>query len=160
MKALVIYDSFFGNTEQIARSIGNALNSPDGATTLRVGDVTPQRLTDVDMLIVGSPTRAFRPSPAMTKLLKGIPNNGLDAIRVAAFDTRVTEEEIAAGPWILRKMVKIFGYAARPIADRLVKKGAELIAAPEGFFVEGTEGPLKEGELERAADWARQIDGA
>jgi hypothetical protein len=38
-----------------------------------------------------------------------------------------------------------------------VKKGGELIAPPEGFFVQGTEGPLKEGELERASDWAKQI---
>jgi flavodoxin len=157
MKTLVIYDSFFGNTEQIARAIGNALGSPGGAETLRVGDVEPQRLTGLDLLIVGSPTRAFRPTEAITKLLRSIAKNGLDGTRVATFDTRVTEEEIASRPWILRKMVKIFGYAARPIADRLVKKGGNLIAAPEGFFVEGTEGPLKEGELERAESWAKRI---
>jgi flavodoxin len=59
--------------------------------------------------------------------------------------------------FILRILVNLFGYAAKPIADRLEKKGGERIMPPEGFFVEGTEGPLKEGELERAADWAKQI---
>ena len=54
-------------------------------------------------------------------------------------------------------MVKIFGYAAKPIADRLVKKGGKLIAAPEGFFVEGTEGPLTEEELERTEKWVKKI---
>lgn len=157
MKALVIYDSFFGNTEQIARSIGNALNSPCDTKTLRVGDVKPEQMMDVDLLIVGSPTRAFRPSPAITRFLKGIARNGLDGMKVAAFDTRVTEDEIEAGPWILRKMVKIFGYAAGPIADRLVKKGGELICSPEGFFVEGTEGPLLEGEEGRAEAWAKEF---
>lgn len=46
--------------------------------------------------------------------------------------------------------------AAGPIAKRFVKKGGDLAVPPEGFFVAGTEGPLKEGELERAADWASE----
>jgi flavodoxin I len=48
-------------------------------------------------------------------------------------------------------------YAAGKIADSLKKKGATLMASPEGFFVKGKEGPLKEGELERAAGWAKGI---
>jgi len=157
MKTLVVYDSFFGNTEKIARAIGDALGYPDDVEILRVGDVKPEELMNADLLIVGSPTRAFRPSPATTRLLKSIARRALDGVNIAAFDTRVTEEEIAKGPWILRKMVRIFGYAAKPIADMLVKKGGTLVAAPEGFFVEGNEGPLKEGELERAEKWARQF---
>ena len=51
----------------------------------------------------------------------------------------------------------IFGYAAKPIADRLEKKGGQLAVPPEGFYVTDTEGPLVEGELERAAEWARKI---
>jgi hypothetical protein len=54
-------------------------------------------------------------------------------------------------------MVKLFGYAAKPIANRLTKKGGVLTMEPEGFFVEGTEGPLTDGELERAAAWAQRI---
>ena len=53
--------------------------------------------------------------------------------------------------------VRIFGYAAKPIADRLAKKGGDLAVPPEGFYVGDMEGPLLEGELERAADWAKQI---
>jgi hypothetical protein len=59
--------------------------------------------------------------------------------------------------FIGRFVVKLFGYAAKPIADRLKKKGGELTIPPEGFLVKGTEGPLKEGELERAADWAKSL---
>jgi len=51
-------------------------------------------------------------------------------------------------------MVGWFGYAAKPIADRLVRKRGSLASPPEGFLVGGSEGPLKEGELERAAEWA------
>ena len=153
MKAMVVYDSFFGNTEKIAQAIGDAL----GAQVHRVGDVGPEQLIGVTVLIVGSPTRGFRPSPATTKLLKSIPKNGLRGVRVAAFDTRFSWDKIESSAPILAPLVRIFGYAAKPIADRLGKKGGELVVPPEGFFVEDTEGPLQAGELERAADWARQI---
>jgi flavodoxin len=156
-KALVVYDSFFGNTERIAQSIGNALGRQEDVGIIRVANVKPEQLTGLNLLIVGSPTRAFRPTPAIKNLLKSIPKNGLKGVKVAAFDTRMTEEEIDSAVFILRIMVNIFGYAAKSISDRLVKKGGELIAPPEGFFVHGMEGPLKEGELERAANWAKQI---
>ena len=157
VKALVIYDSFFGNTERIAQSIGNALVRPEDVGILRVGDVRPEQLTGLKLLIVGSPTRAFSPSPAIKKFLKSIPKNGLKGVKIAAFDTRITDEEIDSAVFFLRFLVNIFGYAAKPIVDRLVKKGGQLIAPPEGFYVQGTEGPLKEGELERASEWAKQI---
>jgi flavodoxin len=157
MKALVIYDSFFGNTEQIAQAIGNALGSPEDVEIIRVSNVKPEQLMGLKLLIVGSPTRGFRPTPAISNLLKSIPKNGLKGAKVAAFDTRFTIDEIESSVFILRILVNLFGYAAKPIADKLEKKGGELVIPPEGFFVEGTEGPLKEGELERAADWAKQI---
>jgi len=157
MEALVIYDSFFGNTERIARSIGNGLGPSEDVGIVRVGDVRPEQLAGLKLLIVGSPTRAFSPSPAIKKFLKSIPKNVLKGVKVAAFDTRITNEEIDSAVFILRIFVNIFGYAAKPISDRLVKKGGQLIAPPEGFFVQGMEGPLKEGELERASDWAKQI---
>lgn len=155
MKAMVVYDSIFGNTEQIAQAIGKALGPPEDVEILRVGDVKPEQLTGLKLLIVGSPTRGFRPTPAITNLLKSIPKNGLKGVKVAAFDTRIALSDVNSP--ILSVFVKIFGYAAQPIADGLTKKGGELTISPEGFFVKGTEGPLKEGELERAAEWAKSI---
>jgi len=155
MKALVIYDSYFGNTEQIAQAIGNALGSQQDVQTLRVGNLKPEQLAGLELLIVGSPTRAFRPTRAITNLLRSIPTNGLSGVKVAAFDTRISIADMK--PAILRFLAGLFGYAAKPISDRLKKKGGKLTIPPEGFLVEGTEGPLKEGELERAADWAKQI---
>lgn len=155
MKALVIYDSFYGNTEQIARAIGDALGSSAEVEVLKVGEVKPEQLAGLDLLIVGSPTRAFRPTPAITNLLKGIPTNGLGGVKVAAFDTGIAIADMK--PAILRFMAGLFGYAAKPIANRLQKKGGKLTVPPEGFLVMGAEGPLKEGELERAADWATKV---
>jgi hypothetical protein len=54
-------------------------------------------------------------------------------------------------------VVKTGGYAAKRIANQLKRAGGSLIAPPEGFYVEDTEGPLKDGELERAANWAEGL---
>ena len=159
MKAMVVYDSGFGNTEQIAQAIGTGLGSQEEVEILQAGTVKPVQLAGVRLLIVGSPTQRFRPTGAIKDLLKGIPQNGLKGVKVAAFDTRFTQSDIDEIP-VLPFFVRLFGanaYAAKRIADTLKKKGGDLIVHPEGFHVEGTEGPLQEGELERAATWAKEI---
>ncbi len=151
MKALIVYDSVFGNTEKIARSVAAALNAP----ALPVNQVQAETLRGLDVLIVGSPTRGFRPTEQVTKFLNALPREQLAGMKVAAFDTRIALETI--GSKALRFMVDKGGYAANTIARALVKKGGKMDIPPAGFLVTGEEGPLKEGELERAADWARGI---
>ena len=79
-------------------------------------------------------------------------------MKAAAFDTRISTDDIKSR--VLGFMVNMFGYAARPISEKLRKKGAQIVVAPEGFFVKDTEGPLKEGEIERAGEWAKKINEA
>lgn len=153
MKTLIVYDSVFGNTEQIAQAIGSSLGSKENVGTFRVSDVKPEQLIGLDLLIVGSPTRAFKPTKAIVDFLKKIPSDGLKGVKVAAFDTRISTTDINSR--LLGMVMKLFGYAAKPIANKLKKKGGDLIVYPEGFFVKGTEGPLKDGELERAANWVK-----
>lgn len=155
MKVLIIYDSVFGNTEKIAQAIGNSLSSKENVETLRVSEVKPEQLIGLELLIVGSPTRVFKPTKAIMNFLNKIPLNGLKGVKVAAFDTRISTTDVNSR--LLNILVKLFGYAAKPIADKLEKKGGSLIIPPEGFFVKDSEGPLKDGELERAADWAKLI---
>jgi flavodoxin len=156
MKALVVYDSAYGNTEKIAQAIAQALGARENVSLARVGNVRLEQLAGLTLLVVGSPTQKFRPLGTITSFLKGIPNDGLKGVKVAAFDTRMTQSQVDEIR-ILAFFVKILGYAAKPIADRLVKKGGKLAVAPEGFYVADTEGPLLAGELERAANWAGQI---
>ena len=155
MKVLVVYDSFFGNTEQIARAVGRALEAQGEVETVKIGEVMPEQIQGTDLLIVGSPTRAFQPTQPIKTFLKTMPPNLLKGVKVAAFDTRISVEDTNSG--FLKFMVKIFGYAAKPIADLLKKKGGSLVQPPEGFYVKDSEGPLKEGELDRAALWARSM---
>lgn len=161
MKALVIYDSQYGNTAQIAQAIADGLKS--GATSTievalrKIGDAQPEQLSEQDVLIVGSPTQRFNATSAMRDFLKGIPRKALTGITVAGFDTRLTEEELHSHGALLGKLVDWFGYAAPRISEGLEKRGGQVAIPPEGFYVGGTEGPLLEGELERAAVWARQV---
>ena len=141
MKTLIVYDSQYGNTEKIARAIGDAI--PE-ARVLHASEANPSGLESVDLLIVGSPTHGSRPTPAIQDFIKRVP--ALNGTPVAAFDTRLTTV-----------LAKIFGYAAGRIGKPLEKKGGTLVKPPEAFYVEGTKGPLREGELERAAGWAEEI---
>jgi flavodoxin len=105
MKALVIYDSFFGNTEQIAYSIRDSLGS--NVEALRVGDVEPEQISGLEYLIVGSPIRAFKPTKAITTFLKKMPGGSLRGVNVAAFDTRMDKEEVDSS--VLKVFVRFFG---------------------------------------------------
>lgn len=144
MKTLVLYDSLHGNTEKIAKAIGAALTGE--VKVLPVVQANPSELKNFDLLFVGSPTHGGRASEPMRDFLDRVQAPALEGINVAAFDTRLTS-----------RWARIFGFAAGRIGKSLEKKGGRLLLSPEAFYVEGTEGPLKEGELERAAGWAEQI---
>jgi len=144
MKTLVVYDSVHGNTEKIAKAIGDAITGE--VQVLRAGEVNSSELKTFDLLFVGGPTHGGRPTQAIRDLLDKVPGNALQGTNVAAFDTRLPA-----------RWVRIFGYAAPRIAGELKEEGGTLIGSAEGFFVEGTKGPLREGELERAALWAKEI---
>ena len=155
MKILVVYDSVFGNTEKIAHSMGEALSLHGEATTIKVSNLQLAQLSGVELLIVGSPTRGFRPTEGISRFLKGLAVNHIQGVKVAAFDTRLGMGDI--GSILLRTFVKLGGYAAKPIGDQLKKWGGVMVLPPEGFLVKASEGPLKDGEIERAAAWARQV---
>ena len=144
MKTLVVYDSMYGNTEKVAEAIGGAIVGD--VMVLNAAKANPSELESIDLLIVGSPTQGGRPTPAIQDFLNRVSEPAIKGINIAAFDTRFST-----------RWVKIFGYAAGKIARSLEKLGGTRIVSPEGFFVKGKEGPLEEGELERAASWAREV---
>jgi flavodoxin len=155
MKMLIIYDSVFGNTQQLAQAMRSALESSGQVAALRPKEVKPGQLANIDLLIVGSPTRGFRPTEDLAALLKQIPPGSLKGVKAAVFDTRFSVDDL--GPGLTRFVVKTGGYAGPRLAKELVRLGAQMILPAEGFIVKDTEGPLKEGELERAAGWANKL---
>lgn len=151
MKNLVVYDSLYGNTEMIAESIGEAIKGE----VVCVDEVEVIPLEAFELLIVGSPVHGGRATPMIDQFLKNIPPNALKNIKVAAFDTRFAPEDHGIGIKILLHVIR---FAAERIAKDLTKKSGLLVGKPEGFIVENKNGPLKNGELQRAKKWAMELE--
>lgn len=146
MKTLVIYDSLYGNTKTIAQAIGEAI--PGEVEVLQVGQMNAGDLETVDLLIIGTPTHGALPTEAVQGLVERLGPPAREGAKVATFDTRLTW-------WFLERWG---GFAAPKMADALEKKGWTLAGAPGGFYVRGLrKGPLKRGEVDRAAAWARGL---
>jgi hypothetical protein len=163
--ALVIYESMFGNTEQLARAVAEGLELDDVSVTVReVGEATLISPRDVDLLVVGAPTHAFslsRPSTRDDAVRQGAPESragtGLrewlaalpagNGLGIAVFDTRVSK-------------VRRLPMAAGPRAAKIARqRGYTLLSKPVGFVVDDVKGPLGHQELERAVQWGRFIAG-
>ncbi|HEX9086377.1 MAG TPA: flavodoxin domain-containing protein [Arthrobacter sp.] len=142
MKALVVYDSAYGNTKSVAEAIAGSLDELR-ASSVAVGEFKPESLAAGDLLVVGSPINGWRPTPKITALLSALGNGALTGVKAAAFDTRVR--------------MFIHGDAAKKISHALKAGGADIIAEPMPFYVRGSEGPLRNGEIEKAEGWARAL---
>lgn len=165
-RALVIYESMYGNTEQIAKAIGEGLADSRTVEVLEVGTAPSGLLHDVGLIVVGGPTHAFgmsRPGTreaAAREVKSPMVSSGIgvrewleqlqlpaDVPVGAAFDTHVDHP----------KLLRHVGSAAAGIAKRLAKLGVANVAEPEHFWVAGTLGPLRDGELDRARRFGQGI---
>ena len=155
MKVLIVYDSYFGNTEKIARVVADTLAASADVETVKITGFTFDKVSGHDLFILGSPTRGFNASEQVQAFLKTIPAGGLQGIKTAVFDTRIHPDTIKF--FLPRFIVKRGGYAAEKMASALSQKGAVLSAGPAWFIVKESEGPLVEGELEHAAQWAASL---
>lgn len=142
MKAHVVYDSAFGNTKSVAEAVAGSLGAL-ATNPVPVGDFRPVDLAAGDLLILGSPINGWRPTPKITELLSTLGDGHLHGVKAAAFDTRVR--------------MFIHGDAAKKMAHTLRDQGADLISEPMPFYVQGSEGPLRPGEIEKAARWGKSL---
>jgi flavodoxin I len=156
MQTVVIYDSQYGNTEQIARAIAGGLGEDGSVEVLAASEVVGRPLERPDLLLVGGPTQRHGMSPTLRTFLESLPRDSLRSTRAATFDTRYHMAAVLSGS------------AASQAAGHLRRAGCQLVAAPESFFVERDRPPkdekrrhglerLEPGELERAAEWGRRL---
>ncbi|HOY46916.1 MAG TPA: flavodoxin domain-containing protein [Candidatus Dojkabacteria bacterium] len=139
MKALVLYDSFFGNTKLVAEIIAKELD----CKAVKVDEFNPDMLQGLQLLVVGSPIRGWRPSPLTHEFLNALPQGSLKGIKAASFDTRMR--------------IFIHGDATKQISSGLINAGAEILVDPKWFDVKTKEGPLFEEEQENAKTRAQQL---
>lgn len=145
MNTLIIYDSQYGNTERIAQSIAGALREYGQVRAIRVGSAQPADLQGTNLLIVASPTQGWKATPATQSFVNRLSREQFRGVAVASFDTR------------FKKARWLTGSAAAQIAKLFQRIGVSLLVPSESFFVDGTEGPLLPGEVDRAATWAGML---
>ena len=166
MKALVVYESMFGNTRRVAEEIARGIGDAAEVVLCDVDEAPAAPDPDLDLLVVGGPTHAFSMSRRSTRedardrgphveggetgireWLGGLPR-GRHTGTVAAFDTRV------------EKVRRLPGSAAKAAARVLRRSGYAEAAAPESFYVLDIDGPLAPGELARAHGFGARLGAA
>lgn len=163
MKALVVYESMFGNTEQIARAVAAGLEESVDVQVAEVTDAPTEPDPDVALIVAGGPTHAFSMSRTNTRadaISKGAQEgerefglrewmaalpSGQHTERMATFDTKV------------ESMHHLPGSAAKGAAKAARRHGYESAAKAESFYVRDVGGPLLDGEIDRARAWGRQL---
>lgn len=166
MKAFVVYESMFGDTEATAEAVASGLSARMTVQMAEVSDAGSVVGADIDLLVTGAPTHAFslsRPSTRDSashqaggqKILS--PERGIrewledvvvrEGVSAAAFDTKIARPRLP-------------GSAAHAAERRLRKKGCKVIGPAGNFLVSSTQGPLCEGELVRARAWGAALAAA
>ena len=154
MNIAIVYDSVFGNTAQIAVAMAGRLKAGHDVVATTVQDASGLDLSRLDLLIIGSPTRGFRATPQVSDYLEGLEHIP-PGMAGAAFDTRLDLDTVHPAP--LRWIMDVGGYAATRLEASMKDMGMHVPFPAGGFYVLGAEGPLKEGELERAQAWAIDV---
>jgi flavodoxin len=153
MNILIVYDSWFGNTEKIAQAMGQALKE-EKAEVKHVDKIDISKLSNLDLLVVGSPTHGGKASVNTQKLLNQLSENTLQGVNIATFDTRFDPQQHGI---FLRLLTGLIGYAVSKIDKQLTKLGGKTIGQPQGFIVLDKKGPLKKGESKRAQQWVKKV---
>jgi hypothetical protein len=163
MRALVVFESMFGNTKVVADAVTEGLAIRMRVTAVEVGVAPAAIEDDVDLVVVGGPTHAFgmsRPGTrqdaarqaerplvsarsGLREWLEAV-RGGSPRVAAAAFDTRIDKPRLP-------------GSAARAAERRLRRLGFRIAVPPASFYVSGTPGPLVAGEQERARRWGEDL---
>ncbi|HCU97040.1 MAG TPA: flavodoxin [Actinobacteria bacterium] len=168
MRAVVVYESMYGNTHQVADAIGAGLRTAFDVSVVPVSEVSPAVLADADLVVVGGPTHAHGMSRAGTRksavqaadkpvsgvklepdalgpgLREWFGSLGRYSVKAAAFDTRMH------GPAALT------GRASKGVTRLLRAHGFDVVAEPESFLVTRQE-RLEPEETTRARDWGTKL---
>jgi hypothetical protein len=172
MRALVVYESMYGNTRLVAESIANGLRDGYEVILRTVGEALEAPAAEVDLLVIGGPTHVHGLSNQRTRQAAsdaaGKPESGLvlessatgPGVRewlarngagagcpAAAFDTRIDAP------------AALTGRASKGIAKRLRRAGFDLVVEPESFLVD-KDNHLLEGETDRAQAWGATLASA
>lgn len=176
-RALVVFESMYGDTRQVAEAVAKGLRTMVEADVVGTADATPERVAQASVVVVGGPTHVHGMVSARSQKMTVDSEHDKAAAHDPAnpaheLDETATGETVrhwleqlartsdglaAAFDTRADRAALLTGSAARGIAKRLRHHGYELIADPTSFFVETSTGPLAPGELERAEAWGGEL---
>lgn len=146
MNTLVVYFSKFGNTRKLAEAMAEMLRAKDSVHLVSIEQLTLPELSSADLIVMGCPTHKMNLPDAVKQVFETLPRHTLNHVPIATFDTSYKLS------WWLNYFT-----AAKRLAGKLRQLGGKQVILPETFLVEGREGPLQAGELQRAKLWAATL---
>ena len=146
MNTLVIHYSKFGNTKKVAEAMAAALEPKGSAQVVSLDALTPADFQEADLVIMGSPTHRMNLPEDVRIKLRTLPRKSLRGKKMAAFDT-----SYKMSGWLNLLT------ASKKLSRKLKRLGGKRVVPPETFHVMESKGPLYDGEIERAQNWARLI---
>ena len=160
MKAIVVYESHWGNTAAVARAIAEGLGAE--ARALSTAEATGEAVAGADLIVAGAPLLGF--SLPTESMLKGLGSNAgrdptppdLSHPSMRSWIDALTAETAARAAFETRIWWSP-GSAAKSILGKLEAAGYHTAAKPQRFVVKGKYGPLREGELEKAKTWGAEL---
>lgn len=168
MHVVVTFESIYGNTRAVAEAVADGLRPLGDVVVLSHHEADSAAVAVADLVVVGAPTHMHGLPTSLSRRMASqaseeedvpvdpgatagpgirswLSEQSGDGRLAAAFDTRADGR------------AALTGSAGRGIAKRLRKRGFEVVVEPGSFLVEDAEGPLADGELERAREWGRAI---
>ncbi|MEE1786680.1 flavodoxin domain-containing protein [Streptomyces sp. SP17BM10] len=176
MHTVIVYESMYGNTREIAEAIAEGVHQADPAARvdcLPVTEAGAEVTRTADLLVVGGPTHMRGMSSGVSRHMAASAESHKEGHEDAAAEAREsaggpglrswfhhlpeTESGTHAAAFDTRGATAGSGGAAKGIAQRLSHHHYDMVAEPEGFIVDGVDGPLHAGELDRARAWGAAL---
>ncbi|WP_406115825.1 flavodoxin family protein [Kitasatospora purpeofusca] len=176
MHTVIVYESMYGNTREIAEAIADGIHRADASAAvdcLPVAEAGADLTRSADLLVVGGPTHMHGMSSGVSRRMAATAEAKREGHEEAAQEAHDTAEGQGLRTWFrhlsdtehgtyaaafdTRGAGAGSGGAAPGIAHRLEHHHYDVVAEPEGFVVEGLDGPLRAGELDRARAWGAAL---
>ncbi|MFC1846078.1 flavodoxin family protein [Chloroflexota bacterium] len=145
-KVIIVYESKWGNTRQVAETIGEGIkeNQESEVNVQELGDIDIDKVSEYDVILIGSPNHMGGPTRGIKKFIEKLGKLGLEGKRAAVFDTSFTRD---------------YEKAIKRMEFDILKKasGLQLIQPGLSVIVNGTKGPLADGELDKCRDYGIKL---
>jgi len=145
-RAIIIYESKYGNTKLVADAIAEGIRQVSGVepAVRELGEVDPGGLAEFDAVIIGSPNHIGNATRSIRKFIDELGKINLEGKLTAVFDTY---------------MGKDFEKAVKKMEKQISEKAPSLLLAAPGLSirVDGMKGPITEGELPKCQDFGVRI---